>query len=149
MAAPPSLVTSLAPLSIDEMAITEVIDRIESLNNGIAKFWSKSDGWAPVAAAGLLGKSRLDWQTSLSGALRRARGKDPHYTLPGPRPHTAEDHEPVIVKSGGGSSFSPLATIRRNSSGNGRCNFRASGVSPSSQRSTSSGVVRITGIALG
>lgn len=70
MAAPPSFVKSLASPSIDEMAITEVIDRIESLNNGIAKFWSKSDGWAPVAAAGLLGKSRLDWQTSLSGALR-------------------------------------------------------------------------------
>ena len=63
-------------------------------------------------------------------------------TLPGLRPHTAEDQEPVIVKSGGGSSFSPLATIRRHSSGKGRCNFSASGVSPSSQRSTSSGVVK-------
>jgi hypothetical protein len=56
--------------SIDQMAIGEVIDRIESLNKGIAKFWSKSDGWAPVAAAGLLGKSRLDWQASLSASLR-------------------------------------------------------------------------------
>jgi hypothetical protein len=46
------------------------IDRIESLNHGIATFWSTSDGWAPVAAAGLLGKSRLDWQSSLSGSLR-------------------------------------------------------------------------------
>jgi hypothetical protein len=52
------------------MAIGEVVDRIESLNGGITKFWSKSDGWAPVAAAGLLGKSRLDWQASLSGSLR-------------------------------------------------------------------------------
>jgi hypothetical protein len=55
---------------VDTMAIGEVIDRIESLNRGIAEFWAKVDGWAPVAAAGLLGKSRLDWQTSLSGSLR-------------------------------------------------------------------------------
>lgn len=56
--------------AVDTMLIGEVIDRIESLNRGIAKFWAKSDGWAPVAAAGLLGKSRLDWQASLSGSLR-------------------------------------------------------------------------------
>jgi hypothetical protein len=48
-----------------------------------------------------------------------------------------------------GSSFSPLATILKKSPGRGRCNFNASGVSPSSQRSTSSAVVRIAGIALG
>jgi hypothetical protein len=70
MAASLSFVKKLAPKSIDAMAITEVVDRIETLNQGIAKFWSKSDGWAPVAAAGLLGKSRLDWQASLSGSLR-------------------------------------------------------------------------------
>jgi hypothetical protein len=62
---------------------------------------------------------------------------------------SADSHEPVIVRSGGGSSFSPLATICRIQSGRGRCNFSASGVSASSQRSTSSGVVRITGIAFG
>jgi hypothetical protein len=61
---------ALAPKMVNQMTITEVIDRIESLNKGIAKFWSKSSGWAPVAAAGLLGKSRLDWQASLSGSLR-------------------------------------------------------------------------------
>ena len=55
---------------VTEFAIAEVIRRIEKLNGQIAKFWSKSDGWAPVAAAGLLGKSRLDWQVSLSGSLR-------------------------------------------------------------------------------
>lgn len=65
-----SFLKALAPKTIDQMAITEVVDRIESLNKGIARFWSKSDGWAPVAAAGLLGKSRLDWQTSLSASLR-------------------------------------------------------------------------------
>jgi hypothetical protein len=65
-----SFVQKVAPKSIDAMAIEEVVDRIAALNQGIAKFWSKSDGWAPVAAAGLLGKSRLDWQASLSGSLR-------------------------------------------------------------------------------
>jgi hypothetical protein len=58
------------PPAVDTMVIGEVVDRIESLNRGIAKFWSDSDGWAPVAAAGLLGKSRLDWQASLSSSLR-------------------------------------------------------------------------------
>lgn len=58
----------LTPVS--EFPIAEVIGRIEKLNGQLAKFWSKSDGWAPVAAAGLLGKSRLDWQVSLSGTLQ-------------------------------------------------------------------------------
>lgn len=58
----------LTPVS--EFPIAEVIHRIEKLNSQLAKFWSKSDGWAPVAAAGLLGKSRLDWQVSLSGTLQ-------------------------------------------------------------------------------
>lgn len=56
--------------AIDAMAILEVVNRIESLNQGIADFWSKSEGWAPVSAAGLLGKSRLDWQSSLSSSLK-------------------------------------------------------------------------------
>jgi hypothetical protein len=60
----------LAPPPLETMAIEEVVDRIEALNRGIATFWSKCDGWAPVTAAGLLGKSRLDWQASLSGSLR-------------------------------------------------------------------------------
>lgn len=55
---------------VAELPITEVVRRIEKVNSQLAEFWSKSDGWAPVAAAGLLGKSRLDWQVSLSGSLR-------------------------------------------------------------------------------
>ena len=70
MAKPMSFLKAIVPKAINQMAITEVVDRIESLNKGIAKFWSKSGGWAPVATAGLLGKSRLDWQESLSGSLR-------------------------------------------------------------------------------
>ncbi|HUN97754.1 MAG TPA: hypothetical protein VMU69_16175 [Bradyrhizobium sp.] len=70
MTASLDFVKKVTPKSIDAMAIEEVVDRIETLNQGIAKFWSKSEGWAPVTAAGLLGKSRLDWQASLSGSLR-------------------------------------------------------------------------------
>ncbi len=55
---------------VTEFPIAEVNRRIEKLNGQLAKFWSNSDGWAPVAAAGMLGKSRLDWQVSLSGSLR-------------------------------------------------------------------------------
>jgi hypothetical protein len=47
------------------------------------------------------------------------------------------------------SSFSPLATILSASSGNGRWSSRALGASAASQRSTSAGVIRITGIAFG
>ncbi len=55
---------------IDALTIENVIDRIVTLNTKLASFWSKSDGWAPAHAAGLLGKSRLDWQVSLSSTLR-------------------------------------------------------------------------------
>ena len=54
MAKPLSFVKMLLPTSIDAMAITEVIHRIESLNKGIAKFWSKSDGWLAVPILGSL-----------------------------------------------------------------------------------------------
>lgn len=59
MAASLISIKKVAPKSIDTVAIAEVIDRIETLSQGIAKFWSKGDGWAPVTAAGLLGKLRL------------------------------------------------------------------------------------------
>jgi hypothetical protein len=52
------------------MTIEEAVSRIEKLNSGLATFWAASDGWAPVEAAGLLTKSRLDWQVSLSKTLR-------------------------------------------------------------------------------
>jgi len=34
-------------------------------------FWKSAHGWAPVEAAGLLSKSMLEWQASLSTSLRR------------------------------------------------------------------------------
>ena len=47
-----------------------VVERIIALNQGVAAFWGSSSGWAPVEAAQLLSKSRLDWQVSLAKALR-------------------------------------------------------------------------------
>ncbi len=70
MAKLPSITNSPVKPPIDTMPIGEVIDRIECLNRGIAKFWANSDDWAPVAAASLLGESRLDWQASFSESLR-------------------------------------------------------------------------------
>ncbi|MFG1293846.1 hypothetical protein [Xanthobacter versatilis] len=61
-------VVSTTPVS--SIPIAQVVDKIETLNTQLAAFWSKSDGWAPTDAAGLLGKSRLDWQVSLSSTLR-------------------------------------------------------------------------------
>jgi hypothetical protein len=51
------------------LKLNDVVGRIVKLNAGLHKFWSKSHGWAPIEAAGLLSKSRLDWQVSLSETL--------------------------------------------------------------------------------
>ena len=48
-----------------------------------------------------------------------------------------------------GSSLVPRATILSVPSGSGRCSFKASSAGAVIQASTSSGVVRITGIAFG
>lgn len=52
------------------MPNAQAVQRIETLNRNLAGFWKNADGWAPIEAAGLLGKSRLDWQVSLSSTLR-------------------------------------------------------------------------------
>lgn len=52
------------------LPIESVIERIILLNQGICSFWSGADGWAPVEAAQLLSKSRLDRQVSLSHCLK-------------------------------------------------------------------------------
>jgi hypothetical protein len=53
-----------------DIPIEEVVARIVALNAGLSKFWSSAEGWAPIEAAHLLSKSRLDWQVSLSLCLR-------------------------------------------------------------------------------
>jgi hypothetical protein len=54
----------------NEMPIHRVVDDIETVNSRLAQFWKAAHGWAPLEAAGLLSKSRLDWQVSLSCSLR-------------------------------------------------------------------------------
>jgi hypothetical protein len=57
-------------MSLNQTSPSETIDRIESLNRDLAQFWKAAHGWAPIEAAGLLSKARLDWQVSLSSSLR-------------------------------------------------------------------------------
>ncbi|MGR3177477.1 MAG: hypothetical protein ACUZ8E_05435 [Candidatus Anammoxibacter sp.] len=61
--------------SIEKLNTDETISRIIKLNEGLTKFWSQADGWAPVEAAELLSKSRLDWQVSLSHCLKKLPSK--------------------------------------------------------------------------
>lgn len=51
------------------LSTEKIVDRIIEKNERIRKFWSSPHGWAPVAAAQLLSKSRLDWQVALSHCL--------------------------------------------------------------------------------
>jgi hypothetical protein len=55
---------------LEEMSIAEVVNRIVTLNDGLRRFWTVAEGWAPIEAAQLLSKSRLDWQVSLSNCLK-------------------------------------------------------------------------------
>ena len=48
----------------------EVVEKIINLTEGLADFWSSSNGWAPIKAAELMSKSRLDWQASLARMLK-------------------------------------------------------------------------------
>lgn len=57
------------PKELEDMPISIAVDRIFKLNDGLNKFWSSSTGWAPLSAAALLSKSRLDWQVQLSRTL--------------------------------------------------------------------------------
>lgn len=57
--------------SINQLSYLETVNKIIELNSSANNFWSNSIGWAPVEAANLLSKSRLDWQVSLSYSLKR------------------------------------------------------------------------------
>ncbi|WP_050385869.1 hypothetical protein [Bradyrhizobium pachyrhizi] len=65
------------------LSLNQVVLRIIKLNDGLQEFWSKSHGWAPIEAAGLLSKSRLDWQVSLSKTLHMWIEKPSHALTPG------------------------------------------------------------------
>lgn len=56
---------------IEKLDIREVVERIITLNEELTDFWGNARGWAPIEAAELLSKSRLDWQVSLSRSLNR------------------------------------------------------------------------------
>ena len=45
--------------------------RIEKLTTRMMTFWKTAHGWAPIEAAGLLSRSMLEWQASLSCCLSR------------------------------------------------------------------------------
>ncbi len=49
--------------------LERTISRIISGNEKLADFWSNCHGWAPIEAAELISKSRLDWQIELSNTL--------------------------------------------------------------------------------
>lgn len=62
--------TRISMPELEDLPIDVVITRIIRLNEGLNQFWIKADGWAPIEAAQLLSKSRLDWQVSLSKCLK-------------------------------------------------------------------------------
>lgn len=54
----------------EKLTNAETIDQIITINEWLRDFWDSADDWAPVEAAQLLNKSRLDWQVSLSKCLK-------------------------------------------------------------------------------
>ena len=48
----------------------ETVKRIVHLTEELTSFWKSPEGWAPIEAAALLTKSRLDWQASLARQLK-------------------------------------------------------------------------------
>ena len=56
---------------VEKLDIQEVVKRIVTLNEGLTEFWGNAKGWAPLEAAELISRSRLDWQVSLSRSLNR------------------------------------------------------------------------------
>ena len=55
--------------TVGDLSYFETVNKIVELNEHIRSFWSKSHGWAPIDAANLLSKSRLDWLVLLSHSL--------------------------------------------------------------------------------
>jgi hypothetical protein len=50
-------------------SLQAVVEDITRTNEAITRLWSDVFGWAPLEAANLLSRSRLDWQVSLSRTL--------------------------------------------------------------------------------
>lgn len=62
-------ITMLFP-RVESMSVEETLDHIANLSEGLRGFWTQAEGWAPVEAAQLLSRSRIDWQVSLARCLR-------------------------------------------------------------------------------
>jgi len=58
------------PADMRKYSVEETVNRIIHLTEEMASFWTNSKTWAPIEAANLLTKSRLDWQASLSKQLK-------------------------------------------------------------------------------
>lgn len=56
--------------AIESLSIEEALSRIINLTEGLVYFWKDAKGWAPIEAADLLSKSRLDRQASLTHCLK-------------------------------------------------------------------------------
>jgi hypothetical protein len=63
---------------------TQIVDAIVEENRKISTFWSKAHGWAPIEAAELMSKSRLDWQVELGQTL--------HIWIASPPPSSSNAH---------------------------------------------------------
>ena len=55
---------------LEHLPVEKVVEEICALQDELRQFWSDAEGWAPIEAAELLSKSRLDWQVSLSHYLK-------------------------------------------------------------------------------
>lgn len=62
---------SLEMLDPAELTPEQTCARIERLTTAMMSFWKDAHGWAPADAAGLLSRSMLDEQASLSSSLCR------------------------------------------------------------------------------
>jgi len=72
-----SFYPSQGPSTDQGWPIGDVVLLIHTLNDGLYRFWSQADGWAPKAASELMSKSRLDRQVSLSRSLRHWTSTSP------------------------------------------------------------------------
>lgn len=117
----------------EEMPIHQVIKRIENLNRGLAHFWKAAHSWAPVEAAGLLSKSRLDWQVSLSSSLS-LWWRDP--------PNSLSDGELILAWANLGSliegTLKLFLSVYYNDFRNDIDNFKASGIYNKKSKSSKS-----------
>lgn len=58
------------PATPSTIELSEVVDRIITRTRNACDFWSSAEGWAPVEAANLLSRSRLDRQAALTTCLK-------------------------------------------------------------------------------